>query len=268
MTLRSIPALLFAFVAVTSAAVAWSAEDAEKKEPAKKQPNIGVVRQVAPIAVRQAAGGNYLLRSPAVQEELKLNDEQKALIKKGQEELQALSRELYQGIAQLDPDARRKKQTENIKKRTEKQAEIDKKIAAALSDKQQTRLEQITLQLRGIVALRDPKVADRLDLSKEQQQQIDKIQKETVESRQNLFRNNAGGDRAKRVEQARELAQQSEKKTMEVLTDKQREAFQKMKGEKFEMPGARFQAIPARIQLRNAQPRKIQIRPKKAEGDA
>src|SRR5262249_17734350 len=75
-----------------------------------------------------------------------------------------------------DPAAAMKQLEEAAEKMKELTKETDKAIDEMLSEKQSNRLREITLQQQGGHALQDPKVAEALGVTKEQEKQIQQIE--------------------------------------------------------------------------------------------
>src|SRR5262249_19794539 len=115
-------------------------------------------------------GGNnlvQLLRNESVQKELKLATDQTAKL----EALEEKMRESFGEIFSLDEPERGKKMQALMQ-------ENEKAIAGFLKPEQVKRLKQISLQRQGPMAWSNPEVADALKLTKEQAQQLQKINQE------------------------------------------------------------------------------------------
>ena len=91
-------------------------------------------------------------------------------------------------------------------------------------------------------------------MTDEQKQQINDANKESTTKRQQLFTDIRNGqvERTKYREKLSEISKTTEEKIHGVLSKDQQAQFEKMKGEKFEMPARRIQrqAVPGRIQIR------------------
>lgn len=142
-----------------------------------------------------------LLNADAVAKELKLTDDQKAKIRQINEKAQAAMREAFEGLADLSPEERREKMAGLREKMQNQRKETNKALEAALTDGQAKRLKEIFIQVRGEQALRDPEVQAALGLSEDQKEKI--------------------------------------RSPLAVLTDDQKAAFEKMKGEKFDVSSIR-----------------------------
>lgn len=143
-----------------------------------------------------------LLSSDAVVKELELVDDQKAKIKEINDKARATAREGLQGLRDLSPEERQKRMTEMRDKMQSQRNETNKALQAVLLDHQIKRLKEIYLQLRGEQALRDPEVQTALGLSEDQKKKI--------------------------------------RSPLEILTDEQKAAFDKLQGAKFDVSTIRF----------------------------
>lgn len=192
----------------------------------------------------------------AVQKELEVSDEQLASLKTIRDEATSQMRgqfEGFRGLRDLPEEERktkldelRKSAEENAKKMQEKLAEIEKKALDVLLPPQRDRLEQISIQVRGISALQDEEVAKKLGISEEQKSKMTTIRDESRKKMEGLFARGEGAERPsreefqKRMEEAQAARKTTESDTLNVLTDDQKAQFEKMKGEKFEMPQGAF----------------------------
>lgn len=230
------------------------------------QPGIQVRVQPRAIAIGGALNSPiHLVRNAKVQEELKLDDDQKAKIQEALQTINAKRQKLFTALRGLQGDERQKKMAELRKKMQDETAEATKAIRAALKPEQAERLDQISLQVRGLQALRDAVVTEKLQLTPEQKKQIQDASAAGQKKRAQLVQDvrNGNVERTKYREKLDEIAKETETKTMDVLTDEQKAQFEKMKGAKFELPQRRFQfqAVP----LQPGQLRKIRIQPQKIQ---
>jgi len=230
------------------------------------QPGIQVRVQPRAVAIGGALNSPiHLVRNAKVQEELKLDDDQKAKIQEALQTVNAQRQELFAALRGLQGDERQKKMAELRKKMQDKTAEATKTVRAVLKPEQAERLDQISLQIRGLQALRDATVAEKLQLTPEQRKQIQDASAAGQQKRTQLVQDvrNGNVERAKYREKLDEIAKETETKTIDVLTDEQKAQFEKMKGAKFELPQRRFQfqAVP----IQPGQLRKIRIQPQKIQ---
>jgi len=138
-----------------------------------------------------------LLGADSVVKELKLTDDQKAKVKVINEKAQTAMRDAMEGMRDLDPEERQQKMAEMQKTMQTVREGQSKALQGVLQNNQVKRLMEIFIQLRGEQALRDPEVQNALGLSEDQKAKIRSI--------------------------------------LEILTEDQKAAFEKMKGEKFDV---------------------------------
>ncbi len=109
---------------------------------------------------------------------------------------------------------------------------VDKLVKDTLDEKQNKRLSQIVLQVKGTNAFKDPKVQKDLKFTAKQTKEINTLfadyDKEVAELK-------GFGDFKKRQELTKALKEHVE----EVLTADQKTAYEAMCGEKFEMGGGK-----------------------------
>ncbi len=95
------------------------------------------------------------------------------------------------------------------------------------------------MQVRPVVdSLANKFVASRLKITDEQQKKLAEIAKETQAEQSKLFsgmREATDEQRAAAFQKLSKLRSEADEKALAVLTAEQKEAFQKMKGEKFEL---------------------------------
>lgn len=199
------------------------------------------------------AMGGMLLGNEKVQKELELLPDQIEKLTKLRDGQQEKMREMFSGFRDLSEEERRKKFEGMREKLEEAGKENQNKMNEILLPHQQDRLKQIGLQLRGFGAIDDPEVAADLKISDDQKDQIRTVREKQREKMTAMFRDGGqGGDREAMREKFQQLRTENEKEVLEVLTEKQRDQFEKMKGEKFEIdfsslrpggpggPGGRF----------------------------
>ncbi|MBN1854647.1 MAG: hypothetical protein JW829_18085 [Pirellulales bacterium] len=132
---------------------------------------------------------------------------------------------------------------------TELSNEFDRKAREqhreVLSREQMMRLYQIRMQIRPTVeSLANRRVAGRLQLTEEQQQKLAQISK-GVETKQSELRGGMRGateeQRRENFQKLRKIRSDADEEALAMLTTEQKEAFEKMKGEKLELPMQRGQ---------------------------
>jgi Spy/CpxP family protein refolding chaperone len=194
---------------------------------------------------RGMSRGSYLglLRMEQVQKELKLSEEQVTKVATIGEELRESMREQYTALRDIEDRGQRRE------KMTELSAQFDQKAREKLGDvlekEQMTRLNQIRMQVRAVMeSLDDKDVAKQLKLTEEQQKKLAQIKKDTQIKQSELYGTMRGASREQRTEvfqKLRKIRNDADKQALELLTAEQKEAFEKMKGDKIELPMRRGQ---------------------------
>lgn len=110
------------------------------------------------------------------------------------------------------------------------------KIGEILNEDQMSRLKQITLQIQGSDALRNPEVAESLDIDEEQMEDIESTMTEAREEMRDEMRSlMEDGDRESAMQRFGELRKEANDKVMALLSDDQRKKMEEMMGEPFEL---------------------------------
>ena len=133
----------------------------------------------------------------------------------------------------------REKRFAEARKLTEKATKkANEEVAEILDTDQLQRLGQLQLQRAGLGALSRPEVAKHLGLTEDQQAQISKVQEDARSEGRGAFgdRNMSDEDRRAMFARMRENREKMQADILAVLTDEQKETFDKMKGEPFEFP--------------------------------
>ena len=161
-----------------------------------------------------------LLNQKSVQKELKLTDEQ---VKKADD---AFKKQMKGRQEARDLEAEeRTKRIEELHKESEKLA------ADILKPEQATRFRQIFLQQLGVQAFHRPEVAKELQITEEQKQQVEDLQKEARKQLAGLRQ--PGGDRAKIYKTVSDLNRSTTEKATALLTPEQKAKWKKLTGELF-----------------------------------
>jgi hypothetical protein len=182
-----------------------------------------------------------LMRAPEVQKELSLSEEQTKTITAIATQMQSDAMEIMSGLQDLTPQEREQELPNVMKMVQEKAKDLQTKVDGVLDDKQTARMKELSLQRRGIEALGDEEVVAALKLSDEQKENLTKINTETDSKQQALIQEvlGGGGDRNAVREKIQALRKEMGDKALAVLSDAQREQFEKMKGAKFTFPQMR-----------------------------
>jgi hypothetical protein len=135
----------------------------------------------------------------------------------------------------LSEEEREERLAEFRKQQEERQTKEKDGIAKILLRHQLERLNEISLQLAGTGALRDPEVIKELNITKKQQEEMQEVQEKAGGKFRELFQS---GDRENMREKFTELRKEIEKDVLGCLKSSQKKEFEKMKGEPFELDRA------------------------------
>ncbi len=177
----------------------------------------------------------FLLSRPPVQDELKLNDQQKSKI----EDMTADNRDAMQDLFQLPPD-------EMAKKMSERAAANRKKIADLLEKPQMERFEEINLQFAmdgggaqlASLLIRDD-MAEKVGISADQKKKLDDLVKENQKKSTEIREKNQG-DFQTMFEEMNKLRTEMKDKPVAVLSAEQKEKIEKLEGKKFDVSQLQF----------------------------
>jgi Spy/CpxP family protein refolding chaperone len=195
-------------------------------------------RQRGPRGGGGGFGGGQLglLSQKSVQDELKLSEDQ---IKQATQ-LSEKQREAFRGARDLSQEERQKKFADMV-------AANDKALAEILKPDQLKRLKQISLQLRGTMAIADPETVAALKLTDEQKEKVKTI---AEDFRKEAGNRAGGGDREEARKRRAEARKTAEDQLMAVLTDEQKTKWKELAGEPFKgeirRPGPQGGDRPAR----------------------
>jgi Spy/CpxP family protein refolding chaperone len=176
----------------------------------------------------RAAGGLFLLRSPDVQKELKLTDDQKTkledAVKKQTEKQQEQRAAMKEGGFDKD------KMQAMMKEMTDA---ADKAVKEILNADQQKRLKQIGWQQIGSAAFTEKDVETALKLTDEQKDKIKGLNEEMRNDMREIFQS-AGGNQEEVQTKMAALRKETMEKAEGVLTNDQKKHFKELLGAKFE----------------------------------
>lgn len=194
-------------------------------------------------------GGNEfgLLRRNDVQEDLQLSGEQKTKLAdlltsmRGQRgdrggRRQGGSQGQGQDNATRPTDAEREARRQQMEAR---RAEMEKKLNEVLSPTQVARLHEISIQLRGTMAVLDPKVQQAVGLSSTQIEKIKDLEQKAREAGQSVF------EKVQNQEITREQMRESMQKNNQVMKDELAKLLTAEQAAKLKaLGGAPFKADP------------------------
>ena len=190
-----------------------------------------------------------LAQNPAIQKDMECLEDQVAKINALAEELRGQRGERPQGerpdFRSMSDEDRQKFFTEMRERRQKQMETANAKLGEILLKPQMKRLRGISIQLRGVSALTDSEVAAKLKLTDTQEKKIEETMTANRESMsaqmRELFRGgDRGGDRDAIRKKMQDLRKQGNEKVLAILTSEQKEQFEKIKGDPFEMPEGGF----------------------------
>lgn len=182
-----------------------------------------------------------LLRIERVQQELKLSEENVAKITELREKLTAEMRKELSSLREIEDRQQRRAKIAELSEQFDRKAR--EQLREVLSQDQMRRLYQIRMQVRpAIDSLTNRFVAGRLELTDEQKEKLAAIAKDRDTKRAELLsdlRQMSQEQRQAAMAKFRAIRAEADEKALGLLTDEQKEAFEKMKGEKIELPSRR-----------------------------
>lgn len=186
---------------------------------------------------RRPSNAAGLIRLDQVQKELKLTDEQKSRIDDIVDLYRNDRRQLYSGLRDLSREEREQKLEEVRSQFDQMATAAEKKIDGVLNDDQRQRLQQIVVQVLDARALTRAEVAEALTLNPEQKKKIDDVFESERQRQRDLFQQARDGklEREEVFPKFRELRNEINTQALAVLTDEQKQQFEQMKGERFEL---------------------------------
>lgn len=182
----------------------------------------------------------FLANNKALQDELKITDEQKTKLEAVAKEQMEKAREAGRGGFNRDAsDEERKAAREKMEKAA---AESRKAFEEVLDKDQVKRLHQINYQYMGIRAFSDKEVQSALKLTDDQKESIKSIADEYNRERMEIMRGAfqpgerpSEEDRKKMQDKTNALQKDAEEKIAAKLTDEQKKAWKDLIGEKFDV---------------------------------
>lgn len=192
-----------------------------------------------------------LISIPQIQRELDLTDDQRKVISDQVKSMQIWLRMQFREVQKL-PRSEQAARIRQLKMQTASPMKAkQREILDILTEEQQMRLTGISMQYRGVECLLDDKIADLLELTEEQREELLNIAEEVdlalAESRTQLTKSKPEDRRQNRLafaEKQKKLRRAREEKMLAVLTDEQRKKFEELQGKKFR---ARTPKVPTPI---------------------
>lgn len=181
----------------------------------------------------------------ALQDELKVTDEQKKKVEEALKPINDKRREAFSGggFGQNATEEQRKEMAEKMAKLSE---ETKKAVEGALDDKQKTRLSEINYQVMGFAAYSNKDVQEKLKITDAQKEKIKAVAETYAKDRAELAKDAPRGARGqqpseedvkKQAEYRKKtdaLRGEAEDKVKAELTAEQKDTWKKMVGEKFD----------------------------------
>ena len=186
-----------------------------------------------------------LLGSPEVQKELGVSDEQKGLIEDMLTDLQSQRQQAFrqggggfQNFQDLSEEERGKLMEEGRKRMEEMNKKTEEMINMVLEPKQTERFGQLRLQRAGVGAISRPDIAEKLSITQEQKDKMQKIREAAQPDPAAFasFRDMSEEERREAFTKMREKGEKANAEILNVLTAEQKETWAKMQGKKFEFP--------------------------------
>jgi hypothetical protein len=184
--------------------------------------------------------------APAVQQELKLDDDQKnrifALAREGQKKGRDLMQAALRGGGQGNPQA-------FLAAGAQLRQENERAVSKILKPDQKERVDQILLQVDGPLAVSRPEIGKKIGLSQSQTQKVQLTMMQMMQAQRQMFLaarfGGGGGNGGDVMPEAGQLAagraamnklrEDATRQLARILTAKQREAFNTLLGEPFDL---------------------------------
>lgn len=160
-----------------------------------------------------------LLLQPSVCKELKLSEDESDKIHK----FASAQWEKAQKVSKLDEKTRDREFVEMTK-------DNERFIKETLTADQRERLDEILLQVAGLLWVTRSDIASQLGLSDDQKKRAKQLQKEARDEMEELIHSTSD---AKKEEKLQELRQTSRKRLMTLFNDKQKSKWKEMTGAPF-----------------------------------
>lgn len=229
-----------------------------------------VVRMVLAVAFAAAVAGSALAQRPgggaggmgfgfggqsvygmvatnkALQEELKITDDQKKKVEEALKPMAEKRREAMSGFGRDMTDEQRKEMREKMEKLSD---ETKKAVEGALDDKQKTRLGEINVQNMGFAAFSNKDVQEKLKLTDAQKEKVksvaesyrkdqEELRKDAPPARRGQAGTQPSEEDQKKLAEYRKkidaLRAEAEDKVKAELTADQKTTWKTMIGEKFD----------------------------------
>jgi len=219
---------------------AKSDDQKEKKPKARQESPEDRQQRIRERAQNSMGSVTNLIGIPQIQKELDLSDAQRKQIADEVRSMQIYLRQQFVEVRKL-PRSEQPAKIRELKMQTAPMVnERQAKILDVLTPAQRSRLTGISMQYRGVEALLDDQIADLLELTKEQREEILKIAEEldlTLAAERQKMMSQEFEDRQKGrkgfIQSMKNLRSKAEDDMLNVLTEEQQTKFEELQGEKF-----------------------------------
>ena len=170
--------------------------------------------------------GRPIYQEEVVQKELKLTDNQIEQLDEARPDMRSVFGEMAGGFRSASEEERtklREQMGEKMRAMQAKQAEAEKKI---LSDKQYGRYQELSLQRRGLTALADDTIREKLGVSEDQQKKFEEFTASMRDRFREMFRMGE--------EERKTLTDEIAKEAFAILTPEQRTKWDGLLGQPLE----------------------------------
>lgn len=230
MNLQGIVVAVIAVVFVAPVSMDLAADDQETRRPAEVT--------AAGTASREVTRILELLGLAEIKKELEVSVEQdRALRELAQQTLEAKSAHERYNFREMSDQQRSEAFDRILQEQSARVREMKQKLQEVLQPDQIKRFEQISLQLRGVLALADPAVQESLEITDEQIRDLtavrDRVHAKMRDRARQFFQL---ADREAMHKAFAEMREEVEQQVYDVLTAEQRSRLEEMKGEPFELP--------------------------------
>jgi hypothetical protein len=169
--------------------------------------------------LQRGADTPLLFGCPSVRKEIKLTDEQAAKVRR-------IVNEAY---------AKYPRQPDKATK--EARDQVNKAIPDILSAEQVKRLQQIKLQVNGVVPFTEPEVQQKLKLTDKQKEEMQGIADDLKkEIRKTILSSKGFKERVLSIRKVPQMRKEAVQKAVDKLSDEQKKTWNEMIGDTFEFP--------------------------------
>lgn len=181
-----------------------------------------------------------LIAIPQIQKELELTEQQRKQIADQVKSMQLYLRMQFRDVQKLPRSEQAQRIRELKMQTTGPMTERKQEILALLTEEQRMRLTGISMQYRGVNCLLDDKIADLLNLTEEQREELIVIaeQADQTMTAERLKLYESKPEDRRKIRQAfnqkqKSLRKSAEEKMLAVLTNEQRQKFEELQGKEF-----------------------------------